>query len=517
MHKALGTEEIKTNPKATAEGIIPSYDAETDTVTTNTKNLTDTDRVRKVIPTVEVKFQDGDHGTVEGDKDQTIDCNDKVTTVPTKKTSDPGYSFIGWKKVGDNTDKIYSSDEIKNMPIDEDTTFVAQWELGKVNVQFKAGSDGSLTVDDANKNQIIDYGTGVSNVPGTEPNRGHEFKGWKRQSDGKIYTEDEIKNMTFTDDDVFEAVFEPIEMSYVVKYVDENGNELHTPKTVTNTPFGTEVTENAEIITGYDVDKDSSTVTIENDGQEIVFTYKLKQLTVTYSAGENGELEGDDSETVTYGGNPENVPIPKADKGYKFGGWTKKVSGGDSSVEDPKGETITEDTVFEAVFVPVHSNYIVKYVDENGNEIFATKQGEETQVGKTVTEDFVQVEGYELISDKSVTIEISENTDENVITFTYRKVEEPVIEEETTTKQEKTTKEKETKKKPKDAYDEHKGGDGEGDGNGEKETPGTTGTSGNNTSMTSPKTGHQSDMLIFMLMFMASMLLAGVSFRKAQK
>ncbi len=445
LHKALDTNPIETKPSASAFGVVPTYNEETGELSTADKEVSDTDSKKKAIPTVEARFLNGTNGTIEGDTEQTVVCNGSVDSVPVKKTSDPGYSFVGWKIVDSQDDTVYTSEQVAAMQLTDDTAFVAQWELGKVTVVFKAGNNGSVTGTDAEKSQTFDYGDKVETVPGTSADTGHEFKGWKRKSDDKIYTADEIKDLVFTEDDEFEAVFDPI------------------------------------------------------------------KLNVTYQAGNNGSIDGDEGEEVSYGSNPENVPEPKADKGYKFAGWTKKVTGGDSSVDDPKDETITEDTVFEAVFVPVHSNYIVKYVDENGKEIFTAKPGEETQVGTIVTEKAVNVNGYELISADTVELEIAEG-DENVIVFKYRKIEETTTEtEEETTVKEKTKKEKtskKTKKKKKTKEETTKE---------QTTTPNQTQTGTSNTSLISPKTGHGNQLMVILMMLFVSVLTGGIAFRKMKE
>ncbi|MCR5736551.1 MAG: fibro-slime domain-containing protein [Eubacterium sp.] len=506
LHKALATDPIKTVPSATATGQIPSYNEETGELSVENKTVTATDTEKKAIPTVEVKFQNGDHGTVTGSKEQTVVCKNKVSNVPTKDTADEGYSFVGWKIAGDNSGKIYTSQEVATLEITKDTTFVAQWELGKVTVEFKAGNNGSVTGTATDKTQTIDYGTKVSNVPGVSEDTGYDFVGWKRKSDGKIYTEDEIKNIVFKADEVFEAVFEAKTMKYTVRYIDENEQDLIEPKKDQKAKYGTEVTEMAEKFPAYDVDKDSQKFTMTVDGTVITFQYTLKQLNVKYEAGDNGELDGDDSETVSYGNKPDNVPTPRAAEGYKFAGWTKKVTGGDSSVEDPRNEEITEDTVFEAVFVPINSNYKVKYVDENGKEIFATKQGEQTQVGKNVTEQYVPVAGYELVSEKTVTKKISEDESENVIVFTYRKVEETtVVKEEPTTKKQKSKKDKKNSKKQTETTQEA------------TTAAGTEKTGVSNTSLISPKTGYGKQFTVIFMMLLASVVMFGISWKKMRE
>ncbi len=63
---------------------------------------------------------------------QTIKDGDKVTEVP--DTSKDGYNFTGWAKDND-TSKLYTTEEVKNMPITAATTFTAQYEVNSSYIQ----------------------------------------------------------------------------------------------------------------------------------------------------------------------------------------------------------------------------------------------------------------------------------------------------------------------------------------------------------------------------------------------
>lgn len=456
---------------------------------------------------VNVKFEQGANGTLSGETDQVIDYNTGVEAVPTTK-AEQGYGFTGWKKQGDDTDKIYSNDEIKNLKFTEDTTFIAQYELGKVMVTFDPNKNGTITQGDAS--QKINYGEGVT-TPAISENEGYIFKGWSIDGDDtdELYQAEDIDEMTFTEDTTFIAQYDVEKYTYTVKYVDEEGNTVAESKSVNDVVAGTSVTEYPVPVEGYEADVDSITEIIDSDGKELIFTYKKKMLDVTYKADEHGKLEGDDSETVGYGEKPAKVPTPTAEEGYKFVGWTMTVTEGNSSVDDPVNETITENTVFTAIFEPMNSNYTVKYVDESGKEIFQTKVGY-APVGGNVTENAEDISGYKIVGDKTVTISILENGDENIIVFKYTKSQEPTTEAPTTappvtvqpttvapTKEKQTsiapTKEEPTSKKSEKVTTDRQ----------EKTTTKSAtvnpGGDGTNTSTVSPKTGGASNVLAWLM------------------
>ena len=73
--------------------------------------------------------------------------------------------------------------------------------------------------------------------------------------------------------------------------------------------------------------------------------YNRTKVTVDFSAGENGKLNGQSQYSVLYGTafNAVTVPEPVADKGYKFDSWTPVLPEGTS--------TVTSNQSYKAVFV----------------------------------------------------------------------------------------------------------------------------------------------------------------------
>ena len=65
-----------------------------------------------------------------------------------------------------------------------------------------------------------------------------------------------------------------IDLSYTVRYVNANGNNIATPKTVNGQVFGASVTESPIAVNGYVMPEGTKTITIGLTGNEIVFEYE---------------------------------------------------------------------------------------------------------------------------------------------------------------------------------------------------------------------------------------------------
>ena len=90
------------------------------------------------------------------------------------------------------------------------------------------------------------------------------------------------------------------DITYTVKYVDENGKELADAKVVTGQTMASEVTEKAIEIKGYTVDEAEKTIVLEAEGNEIVFTYKADKT-------EGGASTPDDTKKPTNSQTGDNM------------------------------------------------------------------------------------------------------------------------------------------------------------------------------------------------------------------
>ena len=86
--------------------------------------------------TYKVTFQEGGHGTLNNDSDQ--DGKSEISGILSGSkleaeqvpgvTADVNYKFIGWKLSGDESDELYTAEEIADMEVRNNMTFTAQYE-----------------------------------------------------------------------------------------------------------------------------------------------------------------------------------------------------------------------------------------------------------------------------------------------------------------------------------------------------------------------------------------------------
>ena len=220
-------------------------------------------------------------------------------------------------------------------------------------VEFKADKGGSL--DGNTDDREVQRGDSVEDIPIPQPNDGYEFAGWEKTT---VTQKDPVKSDNPGDEEIYEdtvftAKFNPLKYDYIVKYVDEDGKEILTPKAVKGADFDSEVTEDAAKIPGYEVKSDKTqTITIKKEGNEIKFVYKKAQYTVTYDPVDSGKVtDGSKAkQTVNYNDTTKDPGITP-NKGYKFKGWVMvKEDGTETEIIDPTKVTITRDTVFRAKY-----------------------------------------------------------------------------------------------------------------------------------------------------------------------
>ena len=112
-----------------------------------------------------------------------------------------GYTFEGWQK--DGAGKLYSKDELKDLAVKENVTFIAKLEKEKdivvpenpdtpkpseeyARITFAKGEHGTLegkTVVDVKKNTEVDLSGKAPKVKAAE---GWKFSGWSKNLKGKF-------------------------------------------------------------------------------------------------------------------------------------------------------------------------------------------------------------------------------------------------------------------------------------------------------------------------------------------
>lgn len=213
-----------------------------------------------------------------------------------------------------------------------------------------------------------------------------------------------------------------IKGSTIIHYVDEAGKELVNPVASNDLSLGS-YHYKAIAIPGYTIISEpdvSLTLTKENPSQEHYFTYKKLitegSVTAHYLNAETNEplmqsitLTGEVGTTYE----TERKEIP----GFEFSHVAGNVKGmyGKEHQDIYYYYTVKEEEQGTG-------NITVYYKDEAGNNIFEPMVYEELPFGD-YEQEAVSLYEYELISDRKVTVTLSEETPSQVITFIYRKLQ----------------------------------------------------------------------------------------------
>ena len=290
----------------------------------------------------------------------------------------------------------------------------------------------------------------------------------------------------------------PIEVNYVVRYVDTDGNNIADEKSGKG-ELEQLVTESAIEIKGYIPVKDSISMILETNDNIFTFVYNRSQVKykVKYVDLDNNELADEKVASALYGDTVREVaktiygytPLRKTKelKNISDTGnnelvfvYVKKtflytihyrttdgvdlcddkvatVKYNEEVIEYPvdikgysprksKHQFVVYKRGLEKTFIyDVNSyEYTVKYLDENNKPIHEQKSSS-AEYGRTVTENSLDIEGYIPLTDKqSIIIDITENQ----IVFVYRKKGDDVPNDETETITSASTKQVEESQKP---------------------------------------------------------------------
>ena len=304
------------------------------------------------------------------------------------------------------------------------------YEINKYDVKFNIEKDESGnkhgTINDAKDEitDVVEHGSNITTIPTAKADTGYEFVGWANEiAPDTILTEEEIKAMVITGNVGFVAKFAPKTYSYTVKYLDKDTNEEIADMKSASALFDSEVTETAVDVPFYAVDGSlTKSIIVKESGNEIVFLYEKNKHNVIFKAGDNGEITGDTNQSVKHDEKVTSVPTPTPDKGYEFVGWEKTVESGTVASENPANEKITEKTTFTAKFAPLKYDYVVRYLDEDGNELLTEKRVNAVDFGTKITENAEEIYGYTPDKTKAdIVIDVTDNENQNVITFVYSK------------------------------------------------------------------------------------------------
>ena len=321
------------------------------------------------------------------------------------------YNFDGWYLDPECTQPVNPTSHVIQGP----TTFYGRYLPGTV-VPYTitySGLEGA-TVTPANPTSYTVNDTFTLNNP-TKP--GYTFLGWTgtglSEASKSVTVSNGTGNRSYT------ATWEArTDLSYVVKYLDEDGNALVQQKTVENKTFGETVTENAISVNGYELvagEASSKSITVSATESENVITFTYTKRT-------------DLSYTVNYLEKDTNVVLKQADtvNGQNFGaevdvnaavipGYNVEGSGTQKITIAVSGNEVTfyytkrTDLGYTVNYLEKDTNVVLKQADTVNGQNF----GAEVDVNAAVIPGY-NVEGS---GTQKITIAVSGNE----VTFYYTK------------------------------------------------------------------------------------------------
>ena len=273
----------------------------------------------------------GANGSITGDTPQTVDYNTSGTAVTAVPAT--GYRFVRW-----------SDDSTTNPRTDSSVTahvsVTANFARINHTLTYTAGANGSIS---GTTPQTVGYsldGSAVTAVPAT----GYRFVDW---SDGSTTNPRNDSNVTANVSVTANFAIKTYTLYYEAG---DNGSITGTtPQTVNHGSNGTAVT--AVPATDYIFVEwsDGSTDNPRTDSNvtaNVSFTANFVRdfYTLTYTAGANGSITGDTSQTVNHNASGTAVTAVPA-TGYRFVEWN------DGSTDNPRTDTnVSEDVNITASF-----------------------------------------------------------------------------------------------------------------------------------------------------------------------
>jgi RHS repeat-associated protein len=254
-----------------------------------------------------VNFTAGENGTITGDESQRLDHGENTTPVTAVPNSN--YHFISWSD--GNTDNPRTINNVT-----EDKTLNASFAINTYSVVFTAGDNGTIT---GNANQTINHAANSSSVTAT-PNTGYHFVSW---SDANTNPTRIITNVTA--DKTLSATFAI--NTYTLAFTAGNNGTItgNASQTINHGANSTSVIATPN--TGYHFvswsDANTNpTRTINNvtADKTLSATFAINTYTLAFTAGNNGNITGNASQTINHGANSTSVTATPS-TGYHFVSW----------------------------------------------------------------------------------------------------------------------------------------------------------------------------------------------------
>jgi hypothetical protein len=254
----------------------------------------------------------GKNGSIEGIKWQIVDNGDDGS--PVRAVPAAGFHFDKWS---DGIEAAARTD----YNVTSDLAVTAEFSLNKYTLTYSAGKNGFI---EGPSIQTVDHDGEGSPVKAV-PDKHYHFSGWSDGVNTPSRTDHKI-----TADITVTANF-AIDQYTLTYLAGENGsiNGVAT-QTVNHGGTGTEVT--AIPAAGYHfegwsdgLNKATRTDLEVTADLEVISAFALNQYTLTYSAGENGTIDGASTQIVEHGSDGSLITaVPK--KGYHFKTWSDGIT-----------------------------------------------------------------------------------------------------------------------------------------------------------------------------------------------
>ncbi len=264
----------------------------------------------------QLTYSANENGSIVGQNTQTIlhgENGSSITAVPAT-----GYNFVNWSDESTENPRT-------DLNVTNNLTVTANFARITHTLNYTAGENGSLT---GTTSQTIFAGNNGSPITAV-PTTGYRFTRWSDDSTENPRTETNVStNITVT------ANFTRI--SYTLTYSSgDNGSVIgNTSQNVNSGNNGTAV--EAIPASGYlfvnwsdgATNNPRTDLTVSNN-ISVSASFSRTLYTLTYVAGENGDIEGNASQTVAAGNNGSAVTAVPA-TGYRFTRWS------DDSAANPR-------------------------------------------------------------------------------------------------------------------------------------------------------------------------------------
>ena len=348
------------------------------------------------------------------------------------------YDFLGWFYINENG--IETLWDFKNTTVTSDVKIYAKWTSNilmnyTVKFVYKDGNGNEIEIADPITGSALAGNTKTFEAKvGSALKAGYQTRYFPEIQSHSLTVdiEDETKNV-YTFYYVYRE-YVPYQVYYLTKnnpgtslgtttYKGETYYLIAKTKTVEKNEKAI-VTENAVMISGYVFDEYQKRLYIDpnNTQNAIYFIYEKDNVNgqyVVHYMTEKADGSGFDEHSSFTGkmssGSVYSVPNPP--KEIQHFTWAKGHAG------EVMSGTVTAGNILElwVYYTRNEYSYKVQYLDQvTGLPVHAEKNGT-AKWESQVTEKSVDVNGYELLGNKTYTLTISDNSLENVITFYYVK------------------------------------------------------------------------------------------------